>query len=87
MKPGDNVKMIASGILGDMRYGIEIQVISDEWKNCGEFIVEIASENSRWVDAAAWNSKVTKSELSNLCMTNENMAAKYGKWMPAECGK
>ena len=30
MKPGDNVKMIASGNLGDMRYGIEIQVISDE---------------------------------------------------------
>ena len=45
--------MIPNRILGVICCEMEVQVISDELKNCKEFLGEVASENSRWVDAAA----------------------------------
>ena len=37
-------------------------LLRDEWKNCGKIIGEVASKNDRWMEAAAWNSNVTKNE-------------------------
>ena len=53
MNSGGDGQMIPNRILGDICCEMEVQVISDELKNCKEFLGEVASENSRWVDAAA----------------------------------
>ena len=48
--------MIANGVCGNMCCQMEVQLISDEWKNSEEFTREVAPENGRWVNAAAWSS-------------------------------
>ena len=62
MEPGGEKKLIANGVLGNMCCQMEVQLITDEWKNGEEFTGEAASENRRWVDATAWSSSNVEKE-------------------------
>ena len=87
MEPCGDAKMIANGVWANRCYQMEVQLITDEWKNGEDFTGEVASENGRWVNTAAWGSNDVEKEKSNLRVPNESSAAKYWNWMPAECGK
>ena len=62
VKPGEDSKKISNEILGNICYRMQVQLTSDQWKNCGNIIEEVASKNFRYMFAAAWNGKVTKNE-------------------------